>query len=51
MLHIKLVYLEDELGNSWRNDFSECENISIIKGDITKIKSQMKSTWDNLGKE
>src|SRR5688572_9910641 len=39
MLHIKLVYLEDELGNSWRNDFSECENLSIIKGDITKIKS------------
>lgn len=39
MPHIKLVYLEDELGNSWRDDFSECENLSIIKGDITKIKS------------
>lgn len=37
-MNIKLVYISPGLGKAWKKEFSEAENIEVIKGDITKIK-------------
>jgi O-acetyl-ADP-ribose deacetylase (regulator of RNase III) len=37
MLQIKLVYIEEELGKVWENDFSRHPDVSIIKGNITEV--------------
>lgn len=38
-MKVKLVYIEDNLGKEWKEYFSDCKNVEIIKGDITLIKS------------
>lgn len=37
MLKIQLVYREEALGEAWRNDFVDCQNVEIISGDILQI--------------
>ena len=37
MLKIQLVYREEALGEAWRNDFADCQNVEIISGDILQI--------------
>lgn len=38
MLQIKLVYLEEELGNAWINDFAGCKNVTILNGNILETE-------------
>lgn len=38
MLQIKLVYLEEELGNAWINDFADCPNVTILNGNILETE-------------
>lgn len=38
MLQIKLVYLDENLGHAWKEDFADCKNVIVIKGDITQVE-------------
>lgn len=38
MLQIKLVYIEEELGNAWINDFADCPNVTILKDNILETE-------------
>lgn len=37
-LQIKLVYREDELGEAWKSDFENVNDVSIIHGDILQTE-------------
>ncbi|QYS92148.1 hypothetical protein JJC04_06150 [Flavobacterium covae] len=41
MLKIQLVYREEALGEAWKNDFADCQNVEIISGDILQIPSDL----------
>ena len=38
-MKIKLVYIDDGLGKEWEHKFFNQKNVSVIKADITKVKS------------
>jgi O-acetyl-ADP-ribose deacetylase (regulator of RNase III) len=38
MLQIKLVYIEEELGNAWINDFAGCTNVTILNGNLLETE-------------
>ena len=38
MLQIKLVYIEEELGNAWINDFVGCTNVTILNGNLLETE-------------
>ncbi len=33
-MHYKLYYREQDLGDAWKNEFAEVQNLEIIEGDI-----------------